>query len=325
MQQAFLSLDISDSTLLKHGAESQDITESFNNFHSYVKKHISDNNGFIVSVSGDGIMAQFSEPDQAVGCAFGVPGGVTNFNREKNTLDFPFRLRIGISCAELNKNRALTGNDAHPALDAAGKLQKNGIPGNVMISSDVYNELTKYSDFFSYFKSLEVIKTEVYVNVPMPHWTPDIMGEISSIHYNGGYRYLNEEKYPEAEKKFRKALTEAEKGNNLRLISSCLHGLGYALGRQRKNKEKIPFSLKQIKVSKKIGDQKSLITAYRNIYYAYQWEARNMDREQKFDWAIGYYEKALEAAAHTGESLLKKRAYVNLTDLKLYLKNKNKK
>lgn len=321
MRFSFLSIDIASSTVIKHGATPAKITTTFNNYHSFIKSLVKENAGVVVAISGDGVMAQFDTPDQAVSCAFEIQGGVKEFNEKQNELDFPLRLRIGISTGEIDKS-AVTGQDADPLLDAAGTLQKHGVPGNVNISWETYQELKKYRNFFRYFKYSEVLKTDTYVNKPMPRWSPDIVGNVSAIHYNRGYELLNEENYAEAEKEFHIALEEADKTNNLRLISSCLHGLGYALGRQGKNKEKIPYTLRQIKIEKQLGNEKKLYISYRNIFYAYKWYARNMEREQKFNEALKYYKKALKAAETVNDEYLIKQATVDLKDLEIYLKEK---
>ena len=77
-------------------------------------------------------MAQFYSPDQAVSCAFAIQGEMKAFNENQNKLDFPLRLRIGISTGEIDKD-VVTGEIADFLLDAAGTLQKCGIPGNVNI------------------------------------------------------------------------------------------------------------------------------------------------------------------------------------------------
>lgn len=321
MYFSFLSIDIASSTIIKHGATPANITTTFSNYHSFAKNLIKENAGVIVAISGDGIMAQFDSPDQAVSCAFEIQGGVKEFNEKQNNLEFPLRLRIGISTGEIDKS-AVTGQDADLLLDAAGTLQKQGIPGNVHISWETYKDLKKYRNFFRYSKYSEVLKTDTYINKPMPRWGPDIVGNVSAIHYNRGYELLNEENYAEAEKEFHIALEEADKTNNLRLISSCLHGLGYALGRQRKNKEKIPYTLRQIKIEKQLGNEKKLYISYRNIFYAYKWYARNMEREQKFNEALKYYKKALKAAETINDEYLIKQATVDLKDLEAYFKGK---
>lgn len=321
MYCSFLSIDIAGSTIIKHGTTPANITTTFNNYHSFLKSVIKKNNGVVTAISGDGVMAQVDSPDNAVSCACEIQAGMKDFNEKQNKLDFPVRLRIGISTGEIDKS-TITGQDADLLLDAAGTLQKYGIPGNINISWETYKDLEKYKELFRYFKYSEVLKTDTYVNKPMPHWSPDIAGNVSAIHYNKGYELLNKESYVEAEKEFRIALEEADKTNNLRLISSCLHGLGYALGRQRKNKEKIPYILKQIKIEKQLGDKNNLHISYRNIFFAYKWYARNLEREQKFNNALKYYKKALKAVESINDEYLIKQIKVDLKDLKSYLEEK---
>ena len=268
-------------------------------------------------------MSQFYSPDQAVSCAFAIQGEMKEFNEKQNKLNFPLRLRIGISTGEIDKD-VVTGEVADVLLDAAGTLQKCGIPGNVTISWETYKDLKEYKKFFRFFKSNEVLKNNMYINQPMPHWSPDIVGNFGAINYNRGYELLEEKNYAEAEKKFKIALKESEKTKNLRFINSCLHGLGYALGRQRKNKEKIPYILKQIKIAKQLGGKtwKKLHTSYRNIFYAYKWYARDLEREQEFNEALKYYKKALKAVEVIKDEYLIKQVTVDLRDLKMYLKTK---
>lgn len=324
MYFSFLAIDIAGSTIIKHGAIPENITTTFNNYHSFIKSLVKENDGVVVAISGDGVMAQFDSPDQAVSCACEIQEGMKEFNEKQNKLEWPVRLRIGISAGEIDKS-TVTGHDADFLLDAAGTLQKYGIPGNVHIAWEAYQDLKKYRNFFRYFKYSEVLKTDTYINKPMPHWSPDIVGNAGAVHYNRGYELLDKKNYAEAEKEFRIALKEADKENNLKLISSCLHGLGYALGRQRKNKEKIPYTLRQIKIEKQLGNEKKLYISYRNIFYAYKWHARNMEREQKFNEALKYYKKALKAAETVNDEYLIKQATVDLKDLESYFEEKKSK
>ncbi len=75
MYFSFLAIDIASSTVIKHGATPANITTTFNNYHSFIKSLVKESGGVVVAISGDGVMAQFDSPDQAVSCAFETQGG----------------------------------------------------------------------------------------------------------------------------------------------------------------------------------------------------------------------------------------------------------
>lgn len=321
MEKAFLSIDVAGSTIIKHGTTAERISITFSNYHSYVSQIINKNEGTVVVISGDGVMAHFPTADNAVAAAFKIQSGMGKFNRAQNKLPFPLRLRIGISFGVIGKLK-ITGKDTHMLLDAAGTVQKDGVPGNVNISYDTFYNLKKYKKDFTYYKTSEVLKTTLYVNKPRPHWGPELVGKADAVHYTKGYDFLNQMRYSEAEKEFKRALKEAGKTKDLKWISSCLHGLCYSLGRQRKNKEKIPLTLRHIETERKIGDRKTLVISLRNLFYAYKWLSRDLEREQKFTEALCYLEKALSVANEIDDEYLIKDVSIDMNDLKSYLTSK---
>lgn len=271
----------------------------------------------MVSQTGDGVLAQFLGADDAAGCAFEIQGGIADFNREYNQLFFPFQLRCGISCGEISEE-AVTGRHASLIIDSAVKAQENSPPGGICVTWEAHHDLKAYRDYFSYDRYSELLKTELYVNRPVPHWNAFTMG-VAAASYNRGFDLLEAGDYPAAEVELRNALMDAEAAGDLIHISTCLHGLAYALGRQRKNHEKTGFCLRQIRIERKLGRAKELQTAYRNIFYAYFWLARDLEREQKFDDALKFYGKTARVSRKLDDDRLSKEAARNLNDLEHYL------
>lgn len=317
MHVAFLSVDVKGSTLIKIDSSQEKIRTTFEHYHDYVENLIKKNKGLVVSVAGDGIMGQFLSSDDAVGCAFDIQGGMVEFNRTMNLLFFPFILRIGISCGTM-ATVTVTSKNADLVIDIAAKVQAAGEPGSICITLDTYQDLARFQDYFGYHRFNELIKTEIYINRPVAHWTAWSLGS-SAESYNRGFDLLEQASYAEAEEAFREAFTEAEQSGELIRQSACLHGLAYALGRQRKNHEKIRYCLMQIRVEKRLHRTRELETAYRNIYYGYYWTARDFEREGNFSEALRFYRKALVVGGCLRDDRIKKEATRNLDDLTHYL------
>lgn len=320
MQVAFLSVDVKGSTLLKVDSEPERIKHTFDAYHEFTETLIEKNRGLIISSLGDGLLGQFLNVDDAVAAGVEIQAGIGDFNRDRNQLLFPFLLRVGVSYGAIAVER-VTGRDAELIIDLAVKVQEHGEPGSVCITLDAFQNLERYRDYFSYRDYVESLKSEIYVNRPLSTWNAYSLGAATAS-YNQGFDLLEQDRFAEAEAAFRRALAEAEATRELPQVSACIHGLAYALGRQRKNREKIPFCLRQIRIEQKLGRARELQTALRNIYFAYFWLARDLEREARFKEALTCYTKARVLAEKLGDRRLSKESGRNLNDLRSYLKAK---
>lgn len=317
MHISFLFVDVKGSTLLKVDSTQERIKETFDAYHDLVESRFRQNGGRTVSITGDGLLGQFMNSDDAVGAALEIQGAMEQFNREKNKLFFPFYLRIGISCGDIQE-REVSGKMTDLIVDTAAKTQQVCEPGHICVTIDVYNELERYKEFFSYEGYMQVLKIELYTNRPLPQWKGFSLGDATG-NYNKGFDFLENAEYEAAEKEFRKALEQAETSGDPARISACIHGLAYSLGRQRKNRDKVRLSLRQIALERKLKRKKELKTAYRNICYAYYWLARDLERSGEFTEAMKFYRKMRVMSSLMKDERLLKEANRNLKDLRHFL------
>lgn len=321
MHVSFLFVDVKGSTLLKVDATPEKIKTTFDAYHDYVENFVRRNGGRVVSFAGDGILGQFLNADDAVSAALDIQGNSSEFNQSRNQLFFPFQMRIGITSGEIAESE-ITGKMTDLLIDAAARIQELCPPGQICLTFGAFSELKRFREYFSYRDYDELLKTDLYSNKTLPQWQAFSLGSATSS-YNLGYDLLEQAKYSEAEIEFRRALDESEKSEDLARVSACIHGLAYALGRQRKNREKIDLCLRQIKIEKRLKREKELKTAYRNIYFGYYWLARDLERERNFDEALHFYQKMRVAAGILKDERLIKEASRNSEDLKDYLRKKS--
>ncbi len=143
-----LSLDVVQSREMKVGAGPLDSQLTFDAFHRLMD-HTLQSGGCRTHVwSGDGVMAVFRQPDDAVAVAQSILAALPDFNEFYNRLNQPFRVRIGIHCGTI-----LPGDDpgriSSPTFDTAGHLQKSAQPDQILISDSVQARLTTSQPLFA--------------------------------------------------------------------------------------------------------------------------------------------------------------------------------
>lgn len=152
-----VDIDIYKSTVLKNGKSQNVVTETFSDYHSLVEKTFEMFNGESWHRMGDGGIFRFPTPEDAVNTSLRLLNDLVEFNEKKNQLNLPLFIRIGIhqigkkDIKDVPKDER--GKYAHPALDIAGKLQKNCPIGKIAVSVEVYNRIGFMQCLFKAFIS----------------------------------------------------------------------------------------------------------------------------------------------------------------------------
>lgn len=144
LRKGIINIDIYNSTKLKENQEQHKIQKTFEGYNLLVDETFEQLKGKCWHRMGDGGIFLFPKPEDAVMASLQLLNKLSEFNEEKNNLDLPVFVRIGIHQEDddlENVEETERGKYAHSALDVAGKLQKNCPLGKIAISQEVYNRL----------------------------------------------------------------------------------------------------------------------------------------------------------------------------------------
>lgn len=166
-----VDIDIYKSTILKNGECQNVITATFSNYHSLVETTFKGFNGESWHRMGDGGIFRFPTPENAVNACLRLLNGLVEFNEKKNQLSLPLFARIGIHEIEekdiIDVPEDERGKYAHPALDIAGKLQKNCPLGKIAISIGVYARIGVMRNLFRH-STVELLGKRFSVLIDRP-------------------------------------------------------------------------------------------------------------------------------------------------------------
>jgi len=145
-QQAnYVVFDVVGSTRMKEGADPLAIEYSFTEYHRYVTELVIVNNGVVQSVAGDGVIASFPDADHALRASLAVQERLVDFNRHRNHLPDPFRLRVRIHCGTIIGSAS--GVTFSHVIDVAAHIEHACPPGKVALSYDTLQALTNVPAF----------------------------------------------------------------------------------------------------------------------------------------------------------------------------------
>ncbi|HVF10572.1 MAG TPA: adenylate/guanylate cyclase domain-containing protein, partial [Abditibacteriaceae bacterium] len=124
------------------GSQARDDNNLFvQEIRKFVEKHVLDNNGVFVKAMGDGFLATFESPTDAVNCGTKLQKQIEQ--RNANVLDEShlIRFRIGISTGEVSVD---DNNDVYgDAVNIAARIQSFAEPNEVFISDSTYLSMNK--------------------------------------------------------------------------------------------------------------------------------------------------------------------------------------
>jgi serine/threonine protein kinase len=137
--RAALSLDVVNSTRMKHPGLTQWVQEQFAQFRSYVRSHL-EAYGCLESVwSGDGLLALFLRPAEAAACAAAILDGLVELNAGGGSEWAEMKVRIGVHHGPLLRaEETPLGEVVSRTLDGAGHLQKLAPENSALISENTY-------------------------------------------------------------------------------------------------------------------------------------------------------------------------------------------
>lgn len=138
--RTFMALDIVKSRELKRDEDPFLVQFSFAAYHDFIAGIVLQNRGSIHSTAGDGIMTCFILPANALEAANLILCGLDAFNSNRNRLDTPFQLRIGIHTGSVLVEKSGSINEMFSeTLDIAGHIQKSA-PANGILLSEITRE-----------------------------------------------------------------------------------------------------------------------------------------------------------------------------------------
>lgn len=95
-----LVVDVARSTQMKQDEDHLRVEFSFREYQSLLERVCAECGGDILSTAGDGAVATFSDPEEALRAAKTIQTEIVRFNSRINRLTNPFRLRIGLHAGQ---------------------------------------------------------------------------------------------------------------------------------------------------------------------------------------------------------------------------------
>ena len=156
-------VDVVESTKLKKGETQHDIIAAFSDYWRVVDDAFWDKQGRLLNRSGDGAAYVFKYADYAVVACKDLFKRLDRFNKKKNVLKMPFRVRVGLNTGKIIEDASRSSGDVFSSvIDIAAHLQKMAEPGGIIISSNTYEKLTKTKASFKFMGFSEKDQVEIY-------------------------------------------------------------------------------------------------------------------------------------------------------------------
>lgn len=132
-------VDVARSTALKAQTDQFDVEYSFRRYHQLVDSIVVKRGGEVVSTAGDGAVAAFVLPQDAIMAAKEVQTEMTRFNTDINRLANPFNLRIGLHCGQTDSEL----NDApfNELIDIAAHVEAMAPVGGIALTHSMAESL----------------------------------------------------------------------------------------------------------------------------------------------------------------------------------------
>jgi len=123
-------------------------------YNDIVRPLIAEHNGTVVDATGDGLMASFRQPEEAVGAAVSVQSELHAHNGRAGRLE-EIHIRIGINTGE-----ALVDEDgvAGDVVNVASRIEAEASRDGILISGDLYGKICTRDDLLCRFHSTVAVK-----------------------------------------------------------------------------------------------------------------------------------------------------------------------
>lgn len=134
-----VSIDVVQSGLSKSASSDLDAQLTFDAYHNWIDQKLAAFGSRNFTWSGDGLLAVFEQPEEAVACARSIRDELSQFNNRHNRLHRALQVRIGVHTGTiLHDNTEGLGKIASRTFDLAGHLQKSARPNQIRISETTY-------------------------------------------------------------------------------------------------------------------------------------------------------------------------------------------
>ena len=159
---AFLSIDVVDSTGMKHGEERTLAEHDFMEYKHYVDSKLASNGSLKSTWTLDGVMCCFPNVDAAVKAAREVITGLDIFNRNVKTIRQDFRVRCGINHGFIYFDESVPLEEiSDRVIDIAGHMQKHAQPDTICIAKTFVEPMQERDGFVPSGRAVDGY--EVYV------------------------------------------------------------------------------------------------------------------------------------------------------------------
>lgn len=124
-------------------ADEEGATERLSKLRAILAGRVDEAGGTIFGEAGDGFVAEFASPVNAVRCGVEVQRDLALANRDLPA-ERQMRLRIGVHLADV-----IVGNDTllGDGVNLAARIEANGAPGAVHLSAPVYDQVARTSGY----------------------------------------------------------------------------------------------------------------------------------------------------------------------------------
>lgn len=132
-------VDVAGSTKMKSGADPLVAEMCFRAYQDLVEHVATQHGGEVASRAGDGAVLAFECEQDALDAALALQAAMPEFNRSRNRLAAPFRLRAGLHCGEVMGD--LSEVEYSGVIDVAAHVESLAPVGGVAVSNDVVERL----------------------------------------------------------------------------------------------------------------------------------------------------------------------------------------
>ena len=145
---AFLSIDVVGSTAMKEREDPASVQYDFSEYRKLVENVFRARGVLKSAWTPDGLMACFSNVDEAVAAAKDVIKGLDHFNKKVKLMSRDFTVRCGVNAGLVHFDDA-TPLEAMSdrVIDIAGHMQKHAKPGSVAVARKVIEPLRNRAGF----------------------------------------------------------------------------------------------------------------------------------------------------------------------------------
>lgn len=130
-----MAVDVARSTMLKQDQDPLDVEFTFREYQKLVKAVVDQEGGEVFSTAGDGALASFQEPAQALRTARLLQAHIQTFNQITNRLGGDFRLRIGMHAGETQAG--FSDVPYHELIDIAAHVESAAPVGGIAVTQAV--------------------------------------------------------------------------------------------------------------------------------------------------------------------------------------------